>query len=172
MSYNPPNEFFGESRSFMETSPRVAVLRFVHPSAILGEGTRVWHFAVVQDRVVTGERCSIGSNAELSAGCILGSNVRIGHGTITAPGMKIGDNVFIGPNVTFCDDDHPKAGNTGYTRRPPLVMAGASIGAGAVIMPGVTIGQDATVGAGALVLHDVPDGATVWTKAETITRQP
>jgi UDP-2-acetamido-3-amino-2,3-dideoxy-glucuronate N-acetyltransferase len=122
--------------------------------------------------VAIGDRCSVGSHAEISAGGILGSNVRIGHGTITAPGMKIEDNVFIGPNVTFCDDDRPVAGNTAYVPRPPTVLAGASIGAGAVIMPGVTIGRQAMIGAGALILHDVPDFATVYTKAETITKLP
>jgi acetyltransferase-like isoleucine patch superfamily enzyme len=143
---------------------------YVHPSASIHETTKVWHFAVIQRDVVIGANCSIGSHAEISAGGQLGSNVRIGHGTITAPGMKIKDNVFIGPNVTFCDDDRPVAGNTAYARRPPTVLAGASIGAGAVIMPGVTIGRQAMVGAGALVLHDVPDFATVYTKAETITK--
>jgi acetyltransferase-like isoleucine patch superfamily enzyme len=165
--YNPPNEFFGSARS----GPDQGVC-YVHPSASIHESAKVWHFSVIQRDVAIGANCSIGSHAEISAGGQLGSNVRIGHGTITAPGMKIGDDVFIGPNVTFCDDDRPVAGNTAYARRPPTVLAGASIGAGAVIMPGVTIGRQAMVGAGALVLHDVPDFATVYTKAETITKQP
>ncbi len=165
--YNSPNEFHGSARSDIEQG-----VCYIDASAWINihETTKVWHFAVIQRNVVIGANCSIGSHAEISAGCQLGSNVRIGHGTITAPGMKIGDDVFIGPNVTFCDDDRPVAGNTTYVRRPPTVLAGASIGAGAVIMPGVTIGRQAMVGAGALVLHDVPDCATVYTKAETITK--
>lgn len=163
--HNPPNEFYGSARS----GPEQGVC-YIHPSAKIHETVKVWHFAVIQRDVVIGANCSIGSHAEISSGCQLGSNVRIGHGTITAPSMKIGDNVFIGPNVTFCDDNRPVAGNTAYIRRPPTVLDGASIGAGAIIMPGVTVGRQAMVGAGALVLRDVPDFATVYTKAETIIK--
>lgn len=167
-TYNPANEFFGAARS---SRPNL-VEYYIHSSAVIGRETNIWHFAVIQRDVVIGENCAIGSHAEISAGGILGSNVRIGHGSITAPGMKIGDNVFIGPNVTFCDDDRPVAGNTAYARRPPTVLAGASIGAGAIIMPGVIVGRQAMVGAGAIVLHDVPDFATVYTEAKTITKLP
>lgn len=166
--YNPPNEFFGSNRG----NPDLGIACYVHPLCVIGYNTKIWHFAVIQRDVVIGNHCSIGSHAEISAGGNIGSNVRIGHGTITAPSMKIEDNVFIGPNVTFCDDDRPVVGNTTYVRRPPTVLAGASIGAGAVIMPGVTVGRQAMVGAGALVLYDVPDFATVYTKAETIIKQP
>lgn len=166
--HNPANEFFGSARSEQDSG----VTRYIHPSAKVADNVKIWHFAVIQKDAIIGDGCSIGSHVEISAGCVLGKNVRIGFGSITAPSMKIGNDVFIGPNVTFCDDDKPVAGNVNYERRPPTVYAGASIGAGAIIMPGVTIGSHSMVGAGCIVLHDVPSFSTVYTEAKTVVRMP
>ena len=93
--------------------------------------------------------------------CWIGENCRIASGVFLPPNSIIEDGVFIGPNTTFTDDKFPKAGNANYLAQPPVVRAGASIGAGAVILPGITIGEGALVGAGAVVSHDVPAASVV-----------
>lgn len=136
-------------------------------SAIIGHTARVnmtsavWHFAVIGDGAVIEGDCSIGSHAEIGRGSIIGAGSRVGKGSFLPSRSEIGKRVFIGPNVTFCDDKRPRAGNPGYKAEPPIVEDDASIGAGAVILPGVRIGKGALVGAGAVVTKDVPEGSVV-----------
>ena len=164
---NPPNEFHGACRSEIEP---IVITNFVSPGSHIGARSKVWHFAVIQDLVVIGSDCSIGSNAEISRGTRMGDNVRIGHGTITAPNMIIGHNTFIGPNVTFCDDKFPIAGNTLYDAQPPRVGDDVCIGAGAVILPGVRIGDRAIIAAGMTVTKDVERCSVVRNELNVITR--
>ena len=102
----------------------------------------------------------------IGSGCWIGRNVRIGHGVrinhgcFIPSGTIIKNKVFLGPGVTLTDDKLPRAGNVNYKAQPPLILHGASIGAGAVILPGVTIGARAMVGAGAVITKDVPDDDT------------
>ncbi len=123
----------------------------------IGRGTKVWHFAVVQDGAVIGAECSIGSRAEVSSGVVIGDRTRISSGVFLAPNMKIGEGVFVGPNTTFTDDRYPAAGKP-YESLPAIIEDGASIGAGCVILPGVRIGKGSLVGAGSVVTRDVPAG--------------
>lgn len=141
--------------------PRLATNVAIHPTATIGGGTVVWSFATILADVTIGQDCSVGTCAEIGRGSHIGHSTRIGHGVFLPPGAIIGNGVFIGPNATFTDDKWPRSGNAGYTAQPPIVEDGASIGAGAVVLPGVRIGAGATVGAGAIVAKDVPAGAIV-----------
>jgi acetyltransferase-like isoleucine patch superfamily enzyme len=139
----------------------VMLLGDVHDSAKLGLGTVAWRFSSVLAGVVTGVNCSIGTCAEVGQYSVLGDNVRIGHGAFLPSRSTIGDRVFIGPNATFTDDRRPRVNNVLYHAAPPVVERDASIGAGAVILPGIRIGEGALVGAGAVVTKDVAPFTTV-----------
>lgn len=149
------------------------VQNFIDPSVIMREGSFVWHFAVLQARVRLGERsiiwhgarilsdvvigndCMVGGGTEIGRGSTIGDKTRIGANCFLPSNSVVGRRVFIGPNVTCTDDRHPIAGNTGYTAEPPIIEDEASIGAGAVILPGIRIGSGAIIGAGSIVTKDV-----------------
>ncbi len=145
---------------------------FVHPAAIceaseVGEGTRVWAFAHVLARAVVGRDCNIGGGAFIEGGARLGDRVTVKNQVMIWDGVTIEDDVFIGPGVIFTNDRYPRSQRmpevtAKYSRRrnwlvPTRVCRGASIGAGAVILCGTTIGRCASVGAGAVVTRTVPD---------------
>lgn len=139
---------------------------FVHPSADcqsphLGRNTRIWQFTVVLPGAVIGAHCNINSHCFIENRVVLGDRVTVKCGNYLWDGLTLEDGVMIGPNVTFTNDKFPASGNRGYECQPCVVRAGASIGGGAVILPGITIGAGALVGAGAVVTRDVPAGATV-----------
>lgn len=140
---------------------------FIHPlsdcqSADIGEGTRVWQYCVILPGAKIGKNCNICSHCFIENDIIIGDNVTIKCGVQIWDGMRIEDDVFIGPNATFCNDRHPVSGNSeGFRREPVVVRKGAMIGAGAVILPGVTVGRNAVVGAGAVVVKDVPENSVV-----------
>jgi len=139
---------------------------FVHPSADcqsphLGRNTRIWQFTVVLPGAVIGAHCNINSHCFIESRVVLGDRVTVKCGNYLWDGLTLEDGVMIGPNVTFTNDKFPASGNRGYECLPCVVRTGASIGGGAVILPGITIGAGALVGAGAVVTRDVPPGATV-----------
>ncbi|MFC7132389.1 MULTISPECIES: acyltransferase [Salinibaculum] len=120
--------------------------------------------------------CELGDGVKIDAFVYIEEDVIVGAGTTIRPfsfiptGVTLGKDVFVGPNVTFTNDKYPSV-NGDWELLEMTVKDGAAIGAGAVIGPGVTIGKDATVGAGAVVLDDVPAGATVvGNPAESIDR--
>jgi acetyltransferase-like isoleucine patch superfamily enzyme len=127
--------------------------------AKIGEGT------VVYDQVNM-DKCKIGKNCKVDAFVYIEGEVKIGDNCKIRPfvfipnGVTIDDNVFIGPGVTFTNDRYPKASGE-WKLLPTRIKNGASIGAGAVILPGITIGKNAIVGAGAIVTENVPDKAVV-----------
>lgn len=133
----------------------------VWETAYIGERTIIWFFSQVGDGVVIGDDCVIGSNCYIGFKSRLGNRVHVNHGSFLPNRSIIWDDVFIGPNVTFCDDKYPKAGNKNYHAEPPVVEAGASIGAGAIILPGVVLGERCMIGAGAVVTEDVAPGMVV-----------
>lgn len=135
----------------------VSGFRDIGPGVLLGIGTRVWAFTVIERDVSIGMECVIGTHCFIGAGSKIGNNVRIQTGVFIPRGSIIEDDVFIGPRVTFTDDRYPRAGNSNYLAEPPVVRSKASIGAGAVILPGVTIGARAMVAAGAVVTSDVEE---------------
>ena len=139
----------------------------VHPkaevsdSAKIGENTSIWQFATVLGGAEIGADCNVGSCAEIGSFSKIGDRVRISHGVFLPSFSVVWDDVFIGPNVTFTDDRYPRANNKDYHPEPPVIERGASIGAGATILPGVHIGQGAMIGAGAVVAKHVPPQYTV-----------
>jgi acetyltransferase-like isoleucine patch superfamily enzyme len=111
-----------------------------------------------------GDESRIGTFVEIQRDAVIGRRVRVQSHTFICSGVHIEDDVFVGHNVTFINDRHPSAegARSGeWTLEPTVVKSGASIGSGAVIMCGVTIGRGARIGAGAVVMTDVADGATV-----------
>ncbi len=145
----------------------------IHPQACvddtvtIGEGTRVWQFASVIRGAKIGKRCTIASGACVD-GSIIGDDTIISHNLAMGPGFLVGNRVFIGPNVTFCNDAWPRAHKERFNveeytngRYAVIVEAGATIGSGAVILPGVRVGFGAMVGANAVVTRDVPPGC-IW----------
>lgn len=130
----------------------------IHPTAVVHETCAVWQYTNIMNGVVLSEGVSVGGNSEIGRFSFVGPFSRIGFGVFLPNRSRIGSRVFIGPNVTFCDDKKPFVGNPDYTAQPPIIEDGASIGAGAVILPGVKIGKYALIGAGSVVTKDVlPD---------------
>ena len=137
---------------------------FIHPLADvqtdeIGAGTRIWQFAVVLNGARIGRDCNICAHTFVENGVSLGDRVTLKSGVYLWDGITVEDDVFIGPQATFTNDREPRS-RVRKPFEPTLIKAGASIGAGAVILPGLTIGQGAMIGAGAVVTKSVPDGET------------
>ena len=130
-------------------------------SSNIGENTNIWQFVVVLKGAVLGKNCNICANCFIENDVIVGDNVTVKCGVQLWDGITIEDNVFIGPNATFCNDKYPRSGNKEFLLLRTTVKKGASIGANATILPGVTIGEKAMIAAGAIVTKDVPDGIRV-----------
>ena len=134
----------------------------------IGPGSRVWQFTVVLPGARIGSNCNINSHCFVESDVVIGNNVTVKCGVYLWDGLTLEDDVFIGPNVTFTNDKNPRSKHFPESFLKTIVRRGASIGAGAVILPGLTIGAGAMVGAGAVVTHDVPDGALVYGDAARI----
>jgi UDP-2-acetamido-3-amino-2,3-dideoxy-glucuronate N-acetyltransferase len=140
---------------------------FIHPNAIvepscaIGSNTRIWAFSHVLGGAVIGESCNICDHVFIEADVVVGNRVTIKCGVQLWDGLRLEDDVFIGPNVTFTNDKYPPSKNWPLQKVQTIVKRGASIGGGAVILPGITIGQGAMVGAGSVVTKSVPDRALV-----------
>lgn len=141
----------------------------VSPDARLGAGTRVWHEAQVREGASIGAECTIGKGVYIDRDVVVGDRVKIQNRASLYRGVTIEDGVFVGPHVSFTNDRYPRAVDPDGALRtdedwevvPTVVREGASIGAGAVVVAGVTVGRWALVGAGAVVTRDVPDHALV-----------
>lgn len=131
----------------------------VDPTVRIGRESVIWQFATVLGGTTIGANSTIGAGAWVGHDCRIGNNVRIQSNVFLPHNTVIEDDVFVGPGVNLTDDPRPRAGQP-YQPRPPVIRKGASIGAGAVILPGITIGAGAMVGAGAVVTRDVPPGVT------------
>ncbi len=127
----------------------------------IGENTDIWQFTVVLENAVIGEGCNICANCFIENDVVIGNRVTVKCGVQLWDGLRVEDDVFIGPNATFCNDKYPRSGNRNFKLLRTVIKKGASIGANATILPGVTIGEKALVAAGAIVTKDVPAGATV-----------
>lgn len=122
----------------------------------IGKGTRVWQFVVVLPSARIGENCNICSSCFIENDVVVGNNVTVKNGVSLYDGVRLEDDVFIGPNVTFTNDPLPRSGKRPSQFVKTVVKRGASIGANATLLPGVTIGEGAMVGAGSVVSRDVP----------------
>lgn len=127
----------------------------------IGDGTRIWQYVVVLGGAVIGSETNICSHCFVENDVIVGDRVTIKSGVQLWDGVRLEDDVFVGPNVTFTNDKYPRSKHYPESFSTLVVKAGASIGGGAVVMPGITIGSRAMVGAGAVVTKDVPDGMLV-----------
>lgn len=139
---------------------------FIHPQALcesttVGTGTRIWAFAHVLPRAVIGQECNICDHVFIENDVVVGDRVTIKSGVQLWDGLRVADDVFIGPNATFSNDKFPRSKAHQATPLQTHLAAGCSIGAGAVVLPGLRIGARAMVGAGAVVTHDVPARAIV-----------
>ncbi len=139
---------------------------FIHPLADvaeceIGEGTRVWQFVVVLKGARIGTDCNICAQALIEGDVVMGDRVTVKSGVQIWNGSVIGDDVFIGPNATFSNDLYPRSMQYPEEFCGVTIKNGASIGANATLLPGVTIGENALVGAGSVVTKDVPARAVV-----------
>jgi len=138
---------------------------YVDPPVQIGKGTRIWHFSHVMSGVVIGERCNIGQNVFIAKDVKIGNNVKIQNNVSVYEGVILEDDVFCGPSMVFTNIKTPRSAyprNTADDYIPTVVKKGASIGANATIVCGITVGRYALVGAGAVVTRDVPDHAVVY----------
>lgn len=128
---------------------------------MIGEGTRIWQFAVILPGATIGKDCNICAHTFIENDVVVGDNVTVKCGVQLWDGLRIGNNVCIGPNATFTNDKHPKSGNRGFECMQTIVEDDVAIGANATILPGVKLGKGCVIGAGAVVTKDVLAGTTV-----------
>jgi len=136
-------------------------LASVHPDAAIGDGTTVWQFVVVLEGARIGRDCNLNAHTLVEGGAVIGDRVTLKSGVYVWDGIVLEDDVFCGPNATFTNDKYPRSKARPGSYPVTRVCKGASIGAGAVILPGVTIGERAMIGAGAVVTKDVAADAIV-----------
>lgn len=122
------------------------------------ESTKIWQFCVVFPKAQIGENCNICSHCLIENDVVIGNNVTIKCGVQVWDGIILEDNVMIGSNVTFTNDMYPRSKNKDWKLLKTRVCKGATIGAGCVVLPGITIGEGAFVAAGSVVTKDVPSG--------------
>ena len=139
---------------------------FTHPNALcessqVGEGTRVWAFAHILPGARIGRDCNICDHVFVENDVVVGDRVTLKSGVQLWDGIRLEDDVFVGPNATFTNDIFPRSRKYPDTFGQTIVRKGASIGANATILPGITIGARAMVGAGAVVTRSVPPNAVV-----------
>ena len=139
---------------------------FIHPlgvceSQAIGDNTRIWAFSHVLPSARIGRECNVCNNVFIENDVIVGDRVTIKCGVQLWDGIRVGDDVFIGPNATFTNDRYPRSKHHLSSYPETRIEDGASIGANATVLPGITIGQGAMVGAGSVVTHSVPSHAVV-----------
>lgn len=130
-------------------------------STAIGADTRVWQFVVVLPGAQIGQDCNICAHSLIESDVVIGDRVTVKSGVQLWDGLRVGDDVFIGPNVSFANDRFPRSRQKPEKFLVTTIHDGASIGAGAVILPGLEIGRNAMVAAGAVVTRSVPPNAVV-----------
>ena len=136
---------------------------FVDEPCTIGRGTKIWHFCHIMQDSVVGANCNVGQNVLISTGCVIGNNVKIQNNVSVYTGVVLEDDVFCGPSAVFTNVVNPRSHVSRKDEyQQTLVRRGASIGANATVVCGVTLGRYSFVGAGAVVTRDVPDYAIVF----------
>lgn len=141
----------------------------VDPRARIGDGTKIWHHAQVRENAQIGRNCILGKGVFVDFGVRIGDNCKLQNYALVYHGAELEDGVFIGPRASLLNDKLPRAiTGAGELKTAAdwqvgriLVRRGASVGAGAIILPNVTIGEFALIGAGAVVAQNVPSFALV-----------
>jgi UDP-2-acetamido-3-amino-2,3-dideoxy-glucuronate N-acetyltransferase len=126
----------------------------------IGNNTRVWQYVVILKDAIIGENCNICAHTFIENDVVIGNNVTVKCGVYIWDGIRIDDNVQLGPNVTFTNDKYPRAKQS-FELKKTIVKENASIGAGAIILGGIEIGESSMIGAGAVVTKDIPK-YTLW----------
>lgn len=139
---------------------------YVHPSAFVdagarvGKGTKIWHFSHVLEGAQLGERCVLGQNVNIASGVVIGNNVKIQNNVSVYTGTRVEDDVFLGPSAVLTNVTNPRSEvNRHSLYEPTVIRRGATVGANATIVCGVTLGRYSFIAAGAVVMKDVPDYA-------------
>lgn len=133
----------------------------IHPlsdiqSKNIGDGTSIWQYVVILPDAVIGTNCNINAHCFIENDVVIGDNVTLKCGVYLWDGTRIGNNVFVGPNVTFTNDKYPRSKQYPKEYLNTIIEEGASIGAGSVLLCGITIGVNALIGAGSVVTKDIP----------------
>ena len=135
---------------------------YVDDGAVVGDGTKIWHFCHVMPGAVIGERCSLGQNVVVMPGTKLGNNVKVQNNVSIYEGVELEDDVFCGPSMVFTNVINPRSAVSRKNEyQKTIVRRGATIGANATVVCGVTLGEYAFIGAGAVVTKDVKPFALV-----------
>jgi acetyltransferase-like isoleucine patch superfamily enzyme len=139
---------------------------FIHKTAEvqskkIGKKTKVWQYTIILEGAQIGENCNINAHSFIENDVTVGNNVTVKCGVYIWDGITIEDDVFIGPNVTFTNDKYPRSKEYPEQFTKTIIKRGASIGANATILCGITIGENSIIGAGSVVAKDVPPN-TVW----------
>ncbi len=139
---------------------------FIHPlsdvqSVNIGQGTRIWQFVVVLADARIGLDCNINSHCFIENDVVIGDRVTVKSGVQLWNGVRLDNDVFVGPNVTFTNDKYPRSKVYPSIFTQTVICRGASIGANATIVCGISIGEGALIGAGSVVTRNVPAGE-VW----------
>ncbi len=143
---------------------------YIHPKALvetnkIGANSKVWAFTHIMEDVRIGKNCNIGDHCFIESGVVVGNNVTIKNGNMLFQGVTLENGVFVGPHVFFTNDLYPRSPRLHQAKQrystkawlaPTLVKHGASLGAGAVLLAGIVVGEFAMVGAGAIVTKDIP----------------
>ena len=139
---------------------------FIHSTAVvdegcrIGEGTKIWHFCHLMSGALIGERCSLGQNVFVGDNVKLGNNVKVQNNVSIYEGVICEDDTFLGPSMVFTNISNPRSAIIRKGQyETTIVKKGASIGANATIICGVTLGEYCFIGAGAVITKDVPDFA-------------
>lgn len=139
---------------------------FHHPLALvesdeIGDGTRVWAWAHVMKGARLGANCNVGEHCFIESGAVLGDRVTVKNGVAVWDGVTCEDDVFLGPNAVLTNDLRPRSRAADWTLERTLLRQGATVGANATLLCGITIGRYALIGAGAVVIRGVADHALV-----------
>ncbi len=126
----------------------------------VGSNTNIWQYVIILRDAKIGDNCNICSHCFIENDVKVGNNVTLKSGVYLWDGIEVEDNVFIGPNVTFTNDKYPRSKQSFELKRT-VIKRNASIGAGSVILGGLTIGENAMIGAGSVVTKNVP-GNELW----------
>ena len=134
----------------------------IDEGAVIGNGTKIWHFSHIMSGAMLGENCTIAQNVFIAPGVTLGNNVKVQNNVSVYTGVVCEDDVFLGPSCVFTNVINPRSFISRKEEfRRTLVKKGATVGANATVICGVTIGEYAMIGAGAVVTKDVPDYALI-----------
>jgi UDP-2-acetamido-3-amino-2,3-dideoxy-glucuronate N-acetyltransferase len=136
---------------------------YVDEGAQIGAGTKIWHFCHVMDSAIIGESCNIGQNVFVAADVTIGNNVKIQNNVSLYTGVVVEDDVFLGPSMVLTNVINPRSHVSRKDEyKSTLIKKGASVGANATIVCGVTLGRYCFIGAGSVVTRDVPDYALIY----------